>query len=278
MPTFNVTSASYIDLCGPADPLRLDPNRLIDIIDYLPAYLREQELNNLVQTLQDFLNSLYFEYSLSTSATDYEQQNRVTISTLEKINRLTEFHDADLCDVEYLQFFANYLGYSIDLNRGQLGLIQNQNSDDACAQEDVKRYMRFVIQSLPTWYKIKTTRNAVKIMLYSFGLIGDIADRFTSDYKFDTGKNWFAFKEGIDSYADVPKGFYPTPHFNLVINLDQSETVLMDDTTRAIVRNAVNSMRPATKVFDGYLGRIERDQNMYVSCSLMMCYYAKFTM
>ena len=34
------------------------------------------------------------------------------------------------------------------------------------------KYLRFIISNLPTWYKIKTTRNSIRIMLFSFGIIG----------------------------------------------------------------------------------------------------------
>ena len=62
------------------------------------------------------------------------------ISIIEKINRLTELHDPDLINLDYIQFFANYLGYDVDINR-----------DELINQDEIEEYLRFVIRNLPTW-------------------------------------------------------------------------------------------------------------------------------
>ena len=51
---------------------------------------------------------------------------------------------------------------------GNLAEIDNGSSSIS----DQQKYLRFVVQNLPNWYKIKTTKNCSKVMLYSFGLIG----------------------------------------------------------------------------------------------------------
>ena len=103
------------------------------------------------------------------------------ISVLEKTNRLTELFDPDLIPIELIQFYAANLGYEVGLSRDNVGI----NSTDTQTTEDIinqKKYLRFMVRNLPTWYKIKTTRNSVKMMLYSFGLVGDFIYYFTRNY------------------------------------------------------------------------------------------------
>jgi hypothetical protein len=265
MPILITTSASYISGCGPAEPARFDSNKEIDLVSLLPSFLKESETNDLIQFFQDFLNTMYDEKIYTTSATEYEIENRQKISVLEKINRIKDLHDPDYIDIEYIQYFANYLGYNVDVNRGELGVLTDADSEDPCVQEDSKRYLRFIISNLPNWYKIKTTDNAIKIMLYSFGLIGDLITRFTKDYRTDDGTNWINFREGRDSYKDVSSDFYLTSHYVVSIELDESTTNFsLSNVTRFNVLNAIESIRPANTVFDRILGHVKREETIVI--------------
>lgn len=255
MPIVSVLSAGLIYLGGPRHPIRYDDNKEIDLTEYIPTYLKEEEYAELVSFFQSFLNEMYGQYIYTTSALDIEISARQNISILEKVNRISELHDPDYIDPEYIQFFANYLGYSVDLKRGELGVVTDPDNIDLCEQEDIKRYLSFVASNLPHWYKIKTTNNAIKIMLYSFGLIGDMVTRFTSDYQADNGYNWYNFAEGIDTVSDLPAGFYPTPHFTIRINIDVSPiNFSFNERTRLNIFNAVDSIRPVNAKFDGIEG------------------------
>lgn len=102
--------------------------------------------------------------------------NRVSI--LEKINRLTELFDPDLIPIELIQFYANNLGYNVGLNRENVGIDFKGSNEDI----NQKKYLRFMVSNLPTWYTVKTTRNSIRMMLYTFGLIGDFIYYYTSNY------------------------------------------------------------------------------------------------
>lgn len=266
MATIFITSSSYITLCGPRYPsVRFEDNKEINLTKFLPNSLQEEEIFEVVEAFQEFLNEMYGEYIYTTSALDIEVSARTKLSVLEKINRLAELHDPEYIDPEYIQFFANYLGYSVDITRGELGVVEDQDSEDLCVQEDVKRYLSFVVSNLPTWYKIKTTNDAVKVMLYSFGLIGDLVERYTSDYRTDTGSNWYNLRVDQNNLHEVPEGFYPTPHFVIRVDLDQSSTDFSsNETTRYNVFNATDSIRPANTVFDGVMGTTESSFTYFV--------------
>ncbi len=259
-----IATPQIITLCAPEGPVRLDPNRLINIVDLLPEYLKETETRDVIQFFQDFLNTLYDDHVLTTSATQFELENTKKISILEKINRLADLHNPEEIDITYLQFLANYLGYDVNINSGELGVVINNDPNDICVQEDVNRYLRFVVTNLPNWYNIKTTNNAIKIMLFSFGLIGDLIPRWTSDYKAETGANWINFKEGIDSTSDLPENFYPTSHFITLIKLDESTSTFLDPVTPNGVLKAIMSIKPVNAVFDGLLGYMERTTEVSV--------------
>lgn len=258
---YSFTRNGYIRIDGPGNIIRFGDNKKVNIIDILPTHLRESEIVELVRFFQDYVNNMYLQNNLDVGATDFEK-NYGKISVIEKIARLSELHDPNLMDIEYIQYYANYLGYNIDVNRGEIGILEESlPSNDTIDQEDVKRYMRFIVDNLPNWYKIKTTRSAIRIMLYSFGIIGDIYSLYTSDYKKDTGKNWFTLKEGIDKISDVPKNFYPTSHYTISINLDESVSL---ENVRDKVLKAIESLRPANCVFNKLTGFSKRSSTIYV--------------
>lgn len=114
---------------------------------------------------------------------DFCEIPREKISVLEKTYRITELFDPDLIPIELIQFYAQNLGYEVGLSRDNVGL--DFDGTQTVSQESInqKKYLRFMIRNLPTWYKIKTTRNSVKMMLYSFGLVGDFIYYFTRNYR-----------------------------------------------------------------------------------------------
>ena len=105
--------------------------------------------------------------------------NNDRISILDKIFRITDMFDPDLIPIELIQFYAENLGYSVGINREAITTV----TDDPRAVEfEQKRYLRFMVRNLPTWYQLKTNRSSIKIMLYSFGLVGTFVYYYTKNY------------------------------------------------------------------------------------------------
>jgi hypothetical protein len=163
-------------------------------------------------------------------------------------------------DAEYLQFFADFLGYDLTLTRGDVGNITNEVADDGTYidDEESKKYLRFVVENLPNWYKIKSTRNAVKIMLFSFGIVGDLFTQFSNDYD----KNWLYDREGDQSSigTQIPPGFYPTTHFSLAINLRETAPSWLQNL--GVVLNAIEDIRPINTVFERFSGYYDMDPSI----------------
>jgi hypothetical protein len=291
-----VLSADYIELCGQA-VARFGACRQIDLTSFLPDYVREHDTLQFTQFFEDFLNTLYAgacgvtistsayseasgtsgaattadinvdEYTYTeptiTSTTDscnlcsaWDQTR--TISILEKIFRLTETHDPELIDLEFIQFFASNLGYDVSVNRQEMGNLGESTSGE-CSENNSEKYLRFMVENLPNWYKIKTTQNAIKVMLFSFGLIGDILNYYTRNYKTDwrlsrpeyytSGTGEPVMREKLDT---IPDNWYPTPHFAIWFDVRRSSTNFSFNTEKqnAIIR-AIDSIRPLNTVFEG---------------------------
>lgn len=301
---------NYITLCGPEMLGRYGNPRNLNLTDYLPNYLKDSETQELVQFFQDFLNNMYNDIggwqvsstnipvsanpssvsvnsSYNINGTNYPTEadnvelldlswpsnasaSNPTISILEKVNRLTELHDPDLIDIDYIQFFAKNLGYNISVYRNEVGISGTSNesffgveTSGVCSQSDINKYLRFVVSNLPSFYKIKTTRNSIKVMLYSFGLVGDIVNYFTDSYSPMTlGGKWQA--DISSDLEDIPETYFPTPHFAIAINLEQSVDISFDSARLNSVIRAIESVRPANNVFRKLLGYFNTNIDLYV--------------
>lgn len=326
---FQEIKCPYINLCGPSENGRFGANRNINLVEYLPIYLRGGETESFTQLFEDFLNEMFdglggFEttttelgvtqgyenvpkvsaseenwprentyYLSATSATEETNASIVEqiaisqpsntdnqkISILEKVQRITELHDPDLIDLEYIQYFANNLGYDIDINRDEVGIsgtgtigTESFGDSSGCVAANSNKYLRFTISNLPTWYKIKSTNNAIKVMLYSFGLIGELIEYYTNNYLPSTsGGNWILDYTG--EFSDIPDGWYPTPHFAISINIDDSINISDDVERRQKIINAIESIRPINTVFENLSANLKRFTTIEVSSVLRMRRY-----
>jgi hypothetical protein len=197
------------------------------------------------------------------------------ISILQKIHQLTELHDPDLIDIEYIQFFAKNLGYNININRNQIGAnignlsVLYNNNVNTCSAVDENKYLRFVVSNLPTWYKIKSTRNSIKVMLYSFGLIGDLVEYYTNDYN----NNWQIDYSG--NVSNVNSYYYPSPHFAIIIDIDASyDSISFDWAKRQKIINAIEDLRPVNTVFQKLLGLANRTLQIGIAAQTRLRYHA----
>jgi hypothetical protein len=214
--------------------------------------------------------------SLFESVSDRDARKGYThISILEKIKRLGDLHDPDLIDAEYINYFASYLGFSLDFTSDTLVGILNADPNYASLTEEGKEsarqdYLRFILNNIPAWYRIKSTDNALNILMYSFGIAAQVKQYYTSNYKDFTD---FRYQS---TGVVVPSNYYETPHFTVLTNLDENtENITVDITKLDAIVNAVNSMKPINTVFDGITGFVTRIcQPYYISMkSTMTAHY-----
>jgi hypothetical protein len=219
------------------------------------AMFRLKSENNIVS-----LNELYRIDNSERVIVDTSISNN-RISILEKIARIPELKDPDFVDINNIQYLANYLGYNINVNKDEFGI----DSDDP---NSIDNYLRFMVSNLPTMYKTRTTRNSIKNLLFSFGLIGDIVYYYTQEYS-DDGLNWsyadLYFNQRIREDLKRIRGhWYPTPHFAIWYDINRSGiNYSYDSTKQQQILNAIESVRPANTVFRGVLGKYTASKTLY---------------
>jgi hypothetical protein len=279
-------------------PKRYLTKKNINLTNLLPTHLEYSETGEFVEVFENYLNEMYFEYenlrtddytftknsegdktyyktSADTNGDDilvspgvsgtnlipykYNVQEIPKISILEKIKRLSDLHDPDLIDIAYINSLANYLGYDINI-------FKNNLPNSEISDYDANRYLRFIVSNLPHWNRIKCTKNAIKILLYSFGLVGDLLERWTSDdlsssiyhptsggYSNDITK-WSYENESsnltniYNNIQDIPENYFPTSHFKIVVSQVASRDVWINQIPNII--HAIEGIRPINTVLE----------------------------
>lgn len=284
--------------CG-LDAYRLGPDKLINLVKFLPDYLQETDVNDLVQFYEDFLNEMYSgvngmimtdtPISVSASEIRFEMpaaSDDPRISTLEKIKRLSDLRDPDLIEMEYIQFLASYLGYNLPLSKNEIGGFGTFDaSDTQCSATDIDRYTRFVIGELPHWYKIKTTVDMTQIMIYSFGLIGEIAQYYTKKISEGGYDENFVYWKIADTVTldGIPDTWYPTPHYGILINIERQ--IAEDPENLNIlnsimvqgdqVKRAIEAVRPINTVSHNLVAQTRESGDAFVAANSRISTYIR---
>lgn len=271
--------------------------KTIHLKDFLPSHLEQSEVGDFIEFFEFFLNTLYYNdvsargtnddfsidnngvhtyyatsstsegdevtsagssYDTSAVSVKYQITSADTVSILEKARRISDLHDPDLIDIEYIQRLANLLGYDILVDKS--GVSDMTLGFNAQTEEDINSYLRFIISNLPNWYKIKTTRDAVKVLLYSFGIVGDIIYRWTSDNITSANPNsggygndatlWQEPDPGLVEHIamlNIPDNYFPTPHFSIRIDANNTPPAWFVNIDKII--NAIETIRPINNVF-----------------------------
>lgn len=231
----NITTASdgfWVSTCS--------DGKKINITNFLPSHLRESEMFDFMKFFEDFLNSMY-----------YNKSTGCNISILEKINKLKDFKDIDALDSDYFQFFADHFGYEVNVNRESIGLFSTSGSE-----KEIDDYIRLSLKNLPNFNRLKSSEDAISIMLFSFGVIADIVYLWTNDYD----KNWKGESRynNINVRAEIPDTnppYYPTSHFKLAVNYSQTPPNWISNFDKIIA--IIDTIKPINTVFKEFSGYFE---------------------
>ena len=229
-------------------------NKKTNLVRFLPQYLRDDfngnpsEFYQFTKVFEDYLNTMY-----------YDINEGCNLSILEKTKRLKNLRNIDKIDSQYIYHYANMLGYDVGINQAELGTFfptSGNYSDSFQSYQD--KCLRFVVGNLPNWYSIKTTRNAVKMMLLSFGIIGDVIEEYTSDYD----KYWLQNRTVNGQYVsdNIPGNYFSTPHITVGIDLKNTPNSTVYSNNMGKVKTAMESIRPANVVINGLQGIVSSIQ------------------
>ena len=226
------TDGQWVSVCA--------DGKKINITNFLPAHLRESEMFDLMQFFEDFLNSMY-----------YDKTKQCNISILEKINKLKELKDINELDAEYFQFFADHFGYEIDINKNSIGLFSTTEDES-----EIDEYIRLSLKNMPNFNRLKSSEDAISIMLFSFGVIADIIYLWTNDYdKNWSGESRYNLINVKNEIPDSSVSYYPTPHFRISVNYTQTAPSWVENFNKIV--DAVNNIRPLNTVFKEFNGYFE---------------------
>ena len=96
------------------------------------------------------------------------------------------------------------------------------------------------------------------MMMYSFGIISDVINLWTKDYIGDWVGEDPAFEE--DSIImQLPQKYYPTPHFNIVVNTTRTPPNWENHIDNII--KLINDIKPINTVFEGFTTKVFVDTN-----------------
>jgi len=207
----------------------------------------------------------YIKSHIPSGAQLYVQKPKIAetinsngISLLEKIYRIADVHDPWLTPFNLLQEHADFMGYD-----NNLSLVNLERDSDY----ETEQQSRFMIESLPHWYKIKTTEDSIKLLLFTFGLYGGLLNYYTKDYStnrenWSSAKNYFNEKTGynLTDLTDIPDDYFPTPHFAIWYDMGVvGGNTLNNDETRKTVVRAINAIKPVNKIFSGIISIYQAD-------------------
>ena len=163
------------------------------------------------------------------------------------------------------------LDYDIKIGLDELKTLNDRSGYADNIDTYVDKMLRFVVSNLPNTYNIKTTRDSIKILLLSFGIMGNVIEYYTNDYK----DSWVANNFTSGSYVadDIDSTYYPTPHISIgvdIANTDKSVTLSTNDTIQKALL-AVESIRPTNVVLDGIIGYASDIKLPDITISLKFC-------
>lgn len=260
------TSASNNWYVAPQD------QRRIDLVSYLPGHFVDTGTHDLLKFFEDTLNTLYV--NKTTGATK---------GILQKIEDLATLHDANTIDIEFIGQLMQFLGYPLDqdfgsilyfqknkaLSRSDIGGSVQEVTDADYTDEELNKTIRHMVTELPSWYRIKGTGNLVKVLLYTFGLVGELVEKWTSEY--DPGYNGYANftsqwydRVGDEPLSSIPKNYFPTPHFTIRIDVTDAPAYWVKNISQLI--KSVESIKPLNTVFEYIAAQFKSEPAVYVSC------------
>ena len=154
----------------------LKNDRLINLRNFLPQALDGSEYSDFVGIFENFLNFCLYEHTIEKS-----QKNNVSI--LKKIELISTLRDTDLIRYNTLNSYAKDIGYDINYTReiiensNFLGLTEFENKSVVAS-----KYIRNALREAPNWFSQKCTDKAISTILFSYGIVAEVSNLWTTDY------------------------------------------------------------------------------------------------
>ena len=222
----------------------LKNDRLINLRNFLPQALDGSEYSDFVGIFENFLNFCLYEHTIEKS-----QKNNVSI--LKKIELISTLRDTDLIRYNTLNSYAKDIGYDINYTReiiensNFLGLTEFENKSVVAS-----KYIRNALREAPNWFSQKCTDKAISTILFSYGIVAEVSNLWTTDYVKDWVTESPSFELNKISPPGIIDGYYPTSHFSVSIN--QRLTFGNWEDYSEELGDYINTIKPINTVFVGF--------------------------
>ena len=218
----------------------------INLTNFVAGYLHETEFVDFIKTFEDELNEVFSGKCLADPQATH-------ISILEKIDQLMDLNDPDRIDVSKIHHLASNLGYNMTVN-----ILQSQDISEQ--SQELKKYVRFFVSSLVEINRMKTTKDCIRGLMHSVGVLTNIYYRWTDEYDSSSDRHWRESNEndvyddnGIENVHITENDFYLTPHFRLdldISNVDLTTSELMVGILNRVAQS-VDAVKPVNTVSQG---------------------------
>lgn len=212
----------------------------------------------------------------------FKAQNEYRISDkkssiLDKIHKIAYLKDIDVIDYEYVQFIASQMGYNLDIDQEDI-----ENNPYYVTKAEKESALRAIIRNLPSFYRIKCTKNGLESLLLSFGIVGEIiylhtiGDITHEGYSDFINSELIEGREGDGIFNDelaqelkiarmnnaslantVIDDWFPSPHFRIELDL-LKQNLRLDKNKLGIslINKAIRKTKPINTVFQGFYGKM----------------------
>lgn len=169
----------------------------------------------------------------------------------ERIERLAYLRDANVIDIDLIEYLARFMGYDIT------ALADDIRSSNIYRNSDERESaVRETIAHLPQFYALNGTKAGINMLMATFGLIGDLVTMWTST---DDPYGELVRQDEVGARIDEDRvngktgaSWVPTPHVQLdIIENDSFNSMLMASEEITRMKEQIRRCKPINVVFDG---------------------------
>lgn len=221
----------------------IDSCRKINLTNFVTDYLHETEFVDFVKTFEDELNEVF-------EGKCFANPQATHISILEKIDQLIDLQDPERIELDHIHHLASNLGYNMTVN-----ILQSKDISELSG--DLKKYVRFFVASLIEINRMKTTKDCIRGLMHSVGVLTNIYYHWTNEYDSEYDLNWRESNEndiydesGVENVHVTENDFFLTPHFRLdldISNVDLTTSELMVGILTRVAQS-VDAVKPVNTV------------------------------
>ena len=186
---------------------------------------------------------------------------------IEKIERLAYLRDANVIDFELIGYLARFMGYDITAMADD---IKSSNLYRTIKQQEAA--VREAVMNLPQYYSLGGTYSGLKMLMATFGIIGDVLTLYTNTMNpYEEMINLEEVKSRLiedSSQGNIRGSWVSTPYIDIALTDDSrfpQFSIQPDDISR--IKEQIRVWKPINVVFRDILVRYVSEIDLRMSLS-----------